>query len=1779
MPSSGPFTPARRAPAFEDEEETPSGGRFSWFNRDKGTEAPEPRARPAGAFQPPTPDRGSKARQSDKAPEEDKEKKGPLGFLRRSSKGKDEEGEPAPRAGLPAGGTTRDLGRPGLSTRGREEFPSSFSSAPERSRSVPGTGPLSPSARSDDLPRRPGGLERSSSPPGSPYTRGREEEPSRPLGGTDRFGSGGAFGVRDRGDESAPRSFGGGTFGTSGALSSRDRSDEPSRPFASPDRTSPFGSREPGSYSSDLTRPDRLGQTARPSPERTPSAAPARPLVTRPPDEPAQKPEERKSRIPLLGRSKGAKEEKPEEEKKPARSKAEAASESRFAASASSRSSQGTLAPAGTRRTGAEPPGTRRDTAATPASRAHSAPATAEPARRSRAEAAELHTPVRPLPGGQRKGAFTFHQGFDFDRRIDMIGVVLLGFALVSFFAVFPSLSFGLLPEPSGGVIGALDRLLGQWFGWGKLAWPPFAFGLGVRLMARSFEQTGFPINIARILGGVMLYGCVLAWLHMLFLIDDVAPTVEAFRPISYSLAMDQRSGGGWVGHQIYIALLSQLLDWGTFSVLIAWLIMSLLLTFDLTIAELWGFVAGVFAFIRLSPEERARRREARRLARARTVEVARPATANSPVTVTATQGAAALATATTDVEKKPAASPAEAPRPQPRIARRGAQADEEAAAPAATPAPAKEPTAPPASAPRADEQRPPERRPLPHLRSSAVTVGDAEPAEKPERVSPFAAALSPKPSAESADEPPRPADPLRRREPEVTRADRALTADEQTAGLPVRPSSLKQPAAEAAEQERLPELPLPGQRWTQTPPAAGKAPAATDSAAAVPARGGRLGKLFRRGKAAEEESARPSDGGEEKVTAEEAPARRRGLFGRREPEPKAEDTTVTAAPAQTAAESSERRSGLLGRIPFRRGAREDEDKAAPAHDARPAADTPPVVADTPAPAPGAGARRPSLFGRVTRPEDKEEEPSAADKPPVVADTPAPAPGAGARRPSLFGRVTRPERDEEVPAAPSDPDDATPARPAERPRPSVEDVAGALGAAALSVARPSAPPARPTVPDKPFIHAEAEEEALPRPQPRAPLSEAQPPSPFRPPNRGRDEQATQTDETRPADEVPAPGTERMARPAHPELLRMRRMMSGAKPGVAPPGKPAPPATETASKDEAPALDAAATQRAEPPAPGILETAPEAQATQKAAPPEEAAPRPVTPVQRVAPEAARAEVSAGGRAAPPAAARPSTPPPVIRRDPQPVAKTSADTSSPEARPAAPMRRQIAYELPDFRKLLNRGEEKRVNDEVLLEKARIIEETLASFSAPGKVVEVNPGPVITQFGVEPDYLLTRSGKKQRVKVGSIARLDADLALALAAKSIRIEAPVPGKSMVGIEVPNDEVALVSLLDIMEAPEFTRIDSKLRIALGLAVDGTPVAADLTAMPHLLIAGTTGSGKSVCVNAIIACLLLQNTPDDLQFIMVDPKRVELTGYNGIPHLVAPVVVDLERIVGVLQWVQREMETRYHKFAAIGARNILDYNKKIGPDQRRMPYYVVVIDELADLMMLAPDETERLLARLAQMARATGIHLIISTQRPSVDIITGLIKANFPARIAFMVASSVDSRVILDQPGAEKLLGRGDMLFQSPEAAAPVRMQGVFVSDEEIARITGFWKAQLIQKGGPDALAAANRELAFGSVDRGPELPGRRRSSRPAAQQTLWEDPELTGDDGMGEDELYDQAVELVRSLKKASISLLQRQLRIGYTRAARLIDRMEEDGIIGPPQEGSKPREVIKFD
>ncbi|MBZ0292829.1 MAG: hypothetical protein K8L99_09740 [Anaerolineae bacterium] len=522
-------------------------------------------------------------------------------------------------------------------------------------------------------------------------------------------------------------------------------------------------------------------------------------------------------------------------------------------------------------------------------------------------------------------------------------------------------------------------------------------------------------------------------------------------------------------------------------------------------------------------------------------------------------------------------------------------------------------------------------------------------------------------------------------------------------------------------------------------------------------------------------------------------------------------------------------------------------------------------------------------------------------------------------------------------------------------------------------------------------------------------------------------------------------------------------------------------------------------------------------------------------------------------------------------------------TPPTTSAAPPRRKREWRMPDYRTLLNPGSESDFDRQVLLDRARIIEETLQSFGAPGRVVEVNTGPVITQFGVEPDYLVTRSGKRNRVKVGAIAQLDKDLQLALGAKSIRIEAPVPGKGYVGIEVPNEEASLVSLRDVMEADSFQKIlkKSPLAIALGQSVDGSPIAADLGAMPHLLVAGTTGSGKSVLVNAIITSLALNNPPDKVKFIMVDPKRVELTGYNGIPHLVAPVVVDLERTVGVLKWVTREMDERYKQFSNAGARNIEDYNNHLSPDVERMPYIVVIIDELADLMMLAPDETERVITRIAALARATGIHLVIATQRPSVDVVTGLIKANFPARVAFAVAGGVDSRVILDQPGAERLLGKGDMLYLSGDSPAPVRLQGVFVSDSEINNITRYWKMQAGDDVPTKPLSALVGESSVPSPARSVDVSSASRS----AQQAFWDDDDdddsdLPGDDdtpvGDDRDELYDQAVEMVRRLNKASVSLLQRRLRIGYTRAARLIDMMEEEGIVGPAQEGSKPREVL---
>ncbi len=487
----------------------------------------------------------------------------------------------------------------------------------------------------------------------------------------------------------------------------------------------------------------------------------------------------------------------------------------------------------------------------------------------------------------------------------------------------------------------------------------------------------------------------------------------------------------------------------------------------------------------------------------------------------------------------------------------------------------------------------------------------------------------------------------------------------------------------------------------------------------------------------------------------------------------------------------------------------------------------------------------------------------------------------------------------------------------------------------------------------------------------------------------------------------------------------------------------------------------------------------------------------------------------------------------------------------------------WTLPSMDNILEYGIPRIENEKMDLERARVIEETLESLGAPAHVVEILSGPSVTMFGVEPDFVENRSGQT-RVRVAKIVSLSHDLALALAATRIRIQAPVPGRNYVGIEVPNDTTSIVRLRDIMDSPAYKRKKSPLRIPLGKDVSGTPIASDLSAMPHLLIAGATGSGKSVCVNTILTSLLINNTPDDLRLILIDPKRVELSAYNGIPHLLAPVIVETERVVGALQWMMREMDTRYHKFAAAGARNLEDYNVRMQlRGERKLPILVIIIDEMADLMMLAQNETEAAIARLAQMARATGLHLIVATQRPSADIITGNIKANFPSRIAFAVASNTDSRVVLDQPGAEHLLGRGDMLFQAPDAAAPVRMQGAYVSDTEIQKVVDYWK---------DAANGGNANTTEqGLIQQTLPLP----AAGDLKQVDFFGESSLTKG---REDPLLDEVIDLVRREGRASISLLQKRLRIGYTRAARMIDNLEQKGVIGPQIANAQSREVLDY-
>ena len=480
---------------------------------------------------------------------------------------------------------------------------------------------------------------------------------------------------------------------------------------------------------------------------------------------------------------------------------------------------------------------------------------------------------------------------------------------------------------------------------------------------------------------------------------------------------------------------------------------------------------------------------------------------------------------------------------------------------------------------------------------------------------------------------------------------------------------------------------------------------------------------------------------------------------------------------------------------------------------------------------------------------------------------------------------------------------------------------------------------------------------------------------------------------------------------------------------------------------------------------------------------------------------------------------------------------------------------AWHLPPIDEILESAAEQDLSQSEIRERVRIIEDTLSSFGVPAKVVEVNQGPTVTQFGVEPGYLERRESsgrvKRSKIKVSKIANLANDLSLALAAAPIRIQAPVPGRSVVGIEVPNSKVALVALRTVLESDSFRKIKGPLPIALGQDVAGNPIAADLAYMPHLLIAGATGSGKSVCVNSIISSLLCSRTPAEVQFIMIDPKMVELTMYNGIPHLRAPVVIELERVVGVLNWATREMDDRYKLFNKARARNVAAFNQTLlSKGEKPLPYVVIVIDELADLMMVAPDEVERAICRIAQMARATGIHLVIATQRPSVDVVTGLIKANFPARISFSVTSQVDSRVIIDGPGADKLLGRGDMLLMTPDSSKLQRLQGCFVSDKELSALVRHWKG-----------ARTAQE---------PPVP------EAVVQQRMWEEIDNSEAQAAQGDEMLPRAIALVQDQQRASISMLQRRLRIGYSRAARLIDTMEDQGIIGPAPGGSGTREVL---
>jgi S-DNA-T family DNA segregation ATPase FtsK/SpoIIIE len=496
----------------------------------------------------------------------------------------------------------------------------------------------------------------------------------------------------------------------------------------------------------------------------------------------------------------------------------------------------------------------------------------------------------------------------------------------------------------------------------------------------------------------------------------------------------------------------------------------------------------------------------------------------------------------------------------------------------------------------------------------------------------------------------------------------------------------------------------------------------------------------------------------------------------------------------------------------------------------------------------------------------------------------------------------------------------------------------------------------------------------------------------------------------------------------------------------------------------------------------------------------------------------------------------------RGRPQPISEAGSSdapvirvVAEPEDEPP-----QIDWQLPSLSLLDSvTARRERMQDEIK-RNVKLIEATLDTFGVNTKVIGVNPGPAVTQYEVQPG---------PGVQVKRITALQHDLELALAAAPLRIEAPIPGKSAVGIEVPNRSASLVTIREVLGSPAFRPAGSSLALALGNDVSGQAITGDLTRMPHLLIAGATGQGKSVCVNAIISSLLFQATPERLRLILIDPKRVELSGFNGLPHLAVPVIVEPHQAAASLRWAVAEMDRRYRLLSAEGVRNIQAYNEKAAAQSARpLPFVVIVIDELADLMMVAAGEIEELVCRIAQLARAVGIHLVIATQRPSTDIITGLIKANIPSRIAFAVGSQVDSRVILDSGGAEKLLGRGDMLYQPVDAGKPTRIQGAFISDAEVSGLVSFWTSQ----GEARYMDEVLENTAVGEWEAGRAGGGERRL-----------------------DPLFARAARAVAAEGGASVSLVQRKFNVGYSRAGRIVDQLADHRVVGAYQ-GSKSREVL---